>query len=206
MPISFPVHIITRKVETNPKKRIFYPEIIGMRDVEFQYEINKQIVEAVQALIDKQIGKMPGRVEELLGTYEIKNNQRQILSLTLSNYIYFYHAAHGMTYISSLTFDLEKKRKIALQDLFKKNSNYKERISQIIREQIKQRNITVFEDFKGISDDQEFYLADKTLVIYFQLYEMAPYAFGFPMFPISLYDLADIIDENGPAGRLMENN
>src|SRR5690554_1557419 len=199
MPISFPVHIITRKVETNPKKRIFYPEIIGMRDVEFQYEINKQIVEAVQALIDKQIGKMPGRVEELLGTYEIKNNQRQILSLTLSNYIYFYHAAHGMTYISSLTFDLEKKRKIALQDLFKKNSNYKERISQIIREQIKQRNITVFEDFKGISDDQEFYLADKTLVIYFQLYEMAPYAFGFPMFPISLYDLADIIDENGPA-------
>jgi len=41
----------------------------------------------------------------MLGLYEIKNNQRNVLSLSLSNDAYFDHAAHGMTYRSSLTFD-----------------------------------------------------------------------------------------------------
>lgn len=206
MPVTFPVQMVTRKVETSPQKRIFYPEVVEMDDPMFQYEINKNIVEATQGLIDKQIGNMPGRVVEMLGTYDVKNNQRDILSLTLSNYIYFYHAAHGMTYISSLNFDLKKKEKIQLKDLFKQNSNYLEKISSIISEQIKERKIPVFEDFKGISEEQDFYLADKTIVFFFQLYEIAPYAFGFPMFPISLYELERIIDENSPLGRLMEHN
>ena len=52
---------------------------------------------------------------------------------------------------------------------------------------------------------QHFYIADKTLVIYFQLYEITPYVVGLPMFPISVFDLADIIDESGPLGRLATN-
>ncbi|MFB4475682.1 RsiV family protein, partial [Oceanobacillus caeni] len=57
-------------------------------------------------------------------------------------------------------------------------------------------------EFTKIEPNQYFYIADKTLVIYFQLYELAPYAFGFPMFPISVYDIQDIIDEEGPLGRM----
>ncbi|WP_368073024.1 RsiV family protein [Virgibacillus salinus] len=54
--------------------------------------------------------------------------------------------------------------------------------------------------------DQDFYIADKALVIYFQLYEITPYVFGFPMFPISVYAIKDIINEDGPLGRMAENN
>ena len=49
-------------------------------------------------------------------------------------------------------------------------------------------------------------MADKALVIYFQLYDITPYVFGFPMFPISVYEIQDIIDENGPLGRMAVNN
>ena len=44
------------------------------------------------------------------------------------------------------------------------------------------------------------------LVIYFQLYEITPYVEGLPMFPISVFELADIIRENSPLSRLAINN
>ncbi|HHY20883.1 MAG TPA: DUF3298 domain-containing protein [Bacilli bacterium] len=69
--------------------------------------------------------------------------------------------------------------------------------------QIKQRDIFLLNGFTVIRPDQDFYIADKALVIYFQLYEITPYAYGFPMFPISVYEIQDIIDENGPLGRML---
>ena len=72
----------------------------------WQYEINQAITDQVKDLITLQTGIIPTSVEQMLGFYEIKNNQRNILSLALSNYMYHFHAAHGMTYIKSLTFDL----------------------------------------------------------------------------------------------------
>ena len=38
------------------------------------------------------------------------------------------------------------------------------------------------------------------------LYELTPSVYGFPMFPISVYDIQDIIDENGPLGRLIASH
>jgi hypothetical protein len=119
--------------------------------------------------------------------------------------VYHYHAAHGMTVIKSLTFDLQKGKLVALKDLFKPGSGYVKRISELIKVQIKERNIPLLVDFTAIKPDQDFYIADKALVVYFQLYEITPYAYGFPMFPISVYDLQDIIDENGPLGRMAVN-
>ena len=58
---------------------------------------NQAITDQVKDLITLQTGNMPTSVEQMLGFYEIKNNQRNILSLALSNYMYHFHAAHGMT-------------------------------------------------------------------------------------------------------------
>jgi len=128
------------------------------------------------------------------------------LSLSLSNYTYHYHAAHGMTYIKSLTFDLEKAKSFELKELFKPGSDYIQRLSTIIKEQIVERKIQLITDFTEIKPNQDYYIADKSLVIYFQLYDITPYVFGFPMFPISVYDLQDILDEMGPLGRMAVNN
>ncbi|OAH60929.1 hypothetical protein AWH49_14620 [Domibacillus aminovorans] len=185
---------------------VFYPKVIGMQDQGMERSINRAIAYQTQQLINQQVGNMPTTVVQMLGSYEIKNNQRQVLSLSLSNYTYHDHAAHGMTYIKSLTFDLQKEKLCELKDLFKPGSDYVKRLSTLIRMQIKQRDIQLLGDFTEIQPNQDFYIADKALVIYFQLYEITPYAFGFPMFPISVFDLQDIIDENGPLGRMAVND
>ena len=206
MSISFPVGIKTALASIGPKQRVYYPQAFGLSNWNFEATINKEIVDLAQKMIVEQTGVNGTSVEEMLGTYEIKNNQRNVLSLSLLNYTYHFHAAHGMTYIKSLSFDLQKEVICQLKDLFKPGSDYVGELSKLINTQIKQRNIPLIEDFTSIKPDQDFYIADKTIVIYFQLYEFTPYVYGFPMFPISIYDILDIIDENGPLGRLAENN
>lgn len=206
MPVSFPLSIKTIKLSGGKDKNVFYPQVFDSKDQEFQRYMNQNIAYQTQLLINEQVGGMPGTVTEMIGFYELKNNQRDVLSLSLSNYTYHYHAAHGMTIIKSLTFDQQIEHLCELKDLFKPGSDYVKKLSAIIQKQIKQREVPVLEPFTEIKPNQDFYIADKTLVIYFQLYELTPYVYGFPMFPISVYDLLDIINEKGPLGRMAENN
>ena len=206
MPVSLPVSIKTQKISSGKDKNVFYPQVFDMKNKSLEQYINHKIVHQTQQLINELVGGVPSSVVEMIGSYEIKNNQREVLSLSLSNYTYHYHAAHGMTIIKSLTFDLKKGKLCELKDLFKPGSNYVKKLSALIQKQIKQRDIQLLAPFTEIKPDQDFYIADKALVIYFQLYEITPYVVGFPMFPISVYDLQDIIDENGPLGRMAENN
>ena len=206
MTISFPVRTKTFKITLGPQKIIYYPQVYSMSKQNLQAFINNTIVNEVHKMIVYNSGDTMTPLVEMVGTYELKNNQRNVLSLTLSNYSYYYHAAHGMTNIKSLTFDLEKERLCQLSDLFKQGSNYVDKISKLIHAQIKQRNIPIINEFTVIRPNQYFYIADKALVIYFQLYELTPYVFGFPMFPISVYDIQDIIEEEGPLGRMAINN
>ena len=185
---------------------VLYPQVFSMLNQHLESKINNTIEYQTYQLINEQIGNMSTTVQQMLGFYEIKNNQREVLSLSLSNYTYHFQAAHGMTYIVSLTFDLQKETLCDLKDLFKPGSDYVNRISMIIHAQIKQREIPLLGDFTVIQPDQDFYIADKALVIYFQLYDITPYVYGFPMFPISVFDLQDIIDENGPLGRMAVND
>lgn len=206
MPTALPVAIQTIKLNSGPQKTVFYPQVTGMQNKVSQRAMNRAIAYQTQQLIDLQAGNMPTTIEEMEGSYEIKNNQREVLSLSLSNYAYHFHAAHGMTYIKSLTFDWQTGKLYQLKDLFKPGSDYVKRLSDLIRIQIQQRDIQLLNDFTAIQPNQDFYIADKSLVIYFQLYEITPYVFGFPMFPISVYSLQDIIDENGPLARMAINN
>ncbi|WP_379970792.1 DUF3298 domain-containing protein [Ectobacillus sp. sgz5001026] len=203
---SFSVSIKTVKISNGPNKTVFYPQVIGMQNQELEKSMNQTIACQTQQLINQQIGNMKETVEEMIGLYEIKNDQRQVVSLLLSNYTYHHHAAHGMTYIKSLTFDLKKGKVCELKDLFKLGSDYVKRLSLSIHTQIKQRDIQLLNSFTAIRTNQEFYIADKVLVIYFQLYEITPYVFGFPMFPISVFDIQDIIDEDSPLGRMAINH
>lgn len=206
MSITLPLKIKTVHIGDGPDIQIFYPQVSKMSNLLLQRMINQKLIQQTQELINKQIGNMPSTVKEMLGYYEIKNNQRDVLSISQSNYTYHDRAAHGMTFIYSQTFDLEKGKLCKLKDLFKPGSDYVKRISELVKEQIIARDILLLNEFTAIKPDQDFYIADKTIVIYFQLYEMTPYAYGFPMFPISVYDLQDIIPETGPLARLAVNN
>ncbi|PKR77343.1 hypothetical protein CEY16_11460 [Halalkalibacillus sediminis] len=206
MAFSLPVHIATVSISKGPNQTVLYPQVLGMQNKEVERSINQVITNENWGLIELQEGGMPTPVVDMVGQYEIKNNQREVLSLSLSNYTYHYHAAHGTTYIKSLTFGLDDGKLYSLGDLFMPGSDYVERISELVQLQIEERDISLVNGFTRISPDQDFYIADKALVIYYQLYEITAYVFGFPMFPISVYDLQDIIDKDGPLGQMVINN
>lgn len=179
---------------------IYYPVVEGLKNPKVQEQINNKILDTVNDLIREQ-GYYENPLTEITGTYEIKNNERGILSISLINYAYS-GGAHGRTIVKSLTFDNQTGKIYELKDLFKPGADYEKLLSDIIKKQIAERDIPTLEEFKGINSNQDFYVADKILVIYFQQYELAPYAWGLPDFPIIIYEIQDIIDEQGPLGKL----
>jgi len=202
-PMRFPVPVQTASYIA-PGKEVYYPLLYGLPDLAAQERMNQMIADQVNALIEEQSGYQSGEgMTEMTGLYEIKNNQRGVFSVTQSNYAYTPPMAHGMTILKSLTFDVQKGKQVALAELFRPGSDYVRRLSELIRQQIQERDIPVLMEFTQIDSDQSFYIADKTLVLYFQLYEITPYVYGFPMFPISVYSLQDIVLEDGVLGRMI---
>lgn len=202
LPVSIRTMVIRDQGTT-----IYYPQVIGSSNTHVQQSINQTIYGLVQTLIQQQYQKQGAdSFTQMIGSYEIKTNERNILSLSLSNYAIAYHYAHGLTLMKSLTFDVQTGKLYQPKDLFKPGSGYEKVLSGIVKKQLDERNIQLLNGFSGISPDQDFYIADKSLVLYFQLYEITPYYVGFPMFPISVFELQNIIDENGPLGRMATND
>lgn len=200
--LNSPVSIRTEKMpHTSDKVQVSYPLIYNLKNTKSQHLMNTQIINALNELLIEQQFYSKDLVE-LIANYEIKTNERDVLSLNLIVYS-FTGGAHGMTIVKSLNFDVESGKNIALKDLFKANFDYIGTISAIIQKDIAKWDTVVIEPFTKIKPDQDFYLADTSLVIYFQLYDLAPYSSGFPYFPIPLLDLQDGIRPNSIADRLL---
>lgn len=199
LPISIQTRVLQRQGITN-----YYPEVTGLENIHAEQIINQSIVRLVQHLMNEQFEQQDvDRFAEMIGTYEIKTNERGILSLTLSNYAIAPQHANGLTMMNSLTFDIQTGTTYQLQDLFKPGSDYVQVLSRQVKQQIEARDIPVIGEFTQISPHQYFYIADKVLVLYFQAIDITPHYYGLPMFPISVYKLEDMIDEQGPLGRML---
>jgi len=198
--MQLPVLVNTQRVK-EPRLDLYYPVVHGLKSIAVQRRINYAIQNLVKKMLSDQ-GYYSNPRTQVTASYEVKTNERGVLSLSLNNYA-FAGGAHGMTIIKSLTFDVSTGRIYSLADLFKPGSDYQRVLSAIIEKQIKEREIPVINEFTGIKPDQDYYIADKVLVVYFQLYELTPYAYGFPEFPITMYQVEDIVDENGPLGRMI---
>lgn len=133
----------------------------------------------------------PVRAFEAYVAYEVTFNQDCALSLYFDQYEYA-GGAHGLTYRYSDTWDLTRSRRMDLIDFFPNRSDYKEIIYQNIIHQIDNQIYAgsgmyfdnyeqlVIENFKP----KNFYLTPEGLLIYYQQYEIAPYASGIPTFVI----------------------
>lgn len=203
MAISQPLVIQSHRLQ-RPKIDIYYPVVSLAPNPSAEHAINAAIRSAVTQLISEQ-GSLEDPRSEMLGYYEIKTNEKNVLSLSLYNYAYT-GGAHGLTLQKSLTFNTETGHRYTLAELFKPGSDYVRQLSDLVAAQIAERNIDTLEPFKSIRPDQDFYVADRALVIYFQLYELTAYVFGFAYFPISVYDLQDIINDKGPLGAMIVND
>lgn len=201
--VNNPVLAYTRKLNTmNTDVNVNYPFITGDINPMASYKINSAITALLKSIIKEQVGSSPSEEYTMSGWYELKTNQRGVLSLALGNYTFPIPSAHGMTILKSLTFSIKNGKSYTLGEMFKDDSNYVQVLSDIIKQQIDKRDINLLNDFESISPDQDYYIADKCIVIYFQLYEITPYAYGFPFFPISIYEIEDIIKDDSPLGKM----
>lgn len=205
--VTLPVNVQTFVAKAG-SITIYFPQIYVPNNFMTAQAINQSIRKIVNGLIKKQYDEQDAsEFGEMIGTFEIKTNERNILSITFMNYAIIPFAAHGLTFMESLNVNVQTGETYELADLFKPTSNYQEKITKIINEQIKKRELDVFspEGIETISSTQNFYLTDQALVIYFQQYEIAPYYVGLPLFPIPIFALESIIKENGPLDILYGN-
>ena len=131
-------------------------------------------------------------------TFEIKKNRDDVISILVKYYKYS-GGAHGYYEYIPYNIDLRKGNFIALKDIFKDNVDYKMLINKEIENQIKEmrkneKYIDKIYEFHGIKENQKFYLQDGKIVIFFDLYDIAPYVAGIPEFPITSKNIENQIE------------
>jgi len=129
----------------------------------------------------------------------VKKNTGNAISILIKYYKYS-GGAHGYYEYVPYNIDLRDGNNLTLKEIFKKDVDYKEIIDKEIQNQIKElgkkeKDLDKIYDFYGIKENQKFYLEDGKIVIYFDLYDIAPYAAGIPEFPIIVDDIKNQIKE-----------
>jgi len=201
------VTVTAKKENTNTEFfdiEINLPQVSDMQNKEAQAELNKQFTsiyklrdslqqEAKQAAVDAAQNDIPFRPYQLVADYNISYNKNGLFSLTETIYTYT-GGAHGITTKKTYNVDINSGKPISLQSMFKDGVDYKDLINQEISKQIAENPDKYFTGdmgFKTIADDQNFYIQEGEIVIYFSQYEIAPYASGIPEFEIRLNQFGD---------------
>lgn len=204
--ISISVTAIQDNVVVTPKKfnknnelivvDLTIPQISGMGNKDKERVINqnfdKEANDAYEA-VEKQAKEdydqsqkynIPFTNYEANYSYLISYNKNGVLSIPVDISTYT-GGAHGMTVRKSNNFDIHTGERLLLKDLFIEGYNYKSVFDNIINGEISKNKDNYFQgSFKGIKADSDYFLNNKGIVVYFQLYEIAPYAAGMPEFLI----------------------
>lgn len=196
-------------INANPilKYRICYPQFSSSKfdkniDVMNRYYLNKTLEYeayiqdtllpwAIQNYYYSIQNNYPVHTYEAIREFNITYNQDCLLSLYTDTYE-FTGGAHGNTFRTSETWDLMCGTMVPLCAFFD-NENYIDLITNAIimqiNEQTKDQDI-YFEDYaetvKKSFNPKNYYLSPGFINVYFQLYEIAPYFVGIPVFKIPL--------------------
>ncbi|MGY4690662.1 RsiV family protein [Salibacterium sp. K-3] len=195
---DFPISVQTYRLMEEP---VFFPWLLHPGTD----AVNQKIFGRVYGMFRKlqEDGYYEPGVTQLDGSYAMKNNQRCMVSFTFSLFANAPGLAHPVEYMESLTADASRDKTYTLSEQFKPGSGWKKKIEGMIEAQIKERDIPLLNSFPEIGTDQKYYLADKSLVIYFDKYDITPGYVGFPMFPISGYALGEDVAPSSPLGVML---
>jgi hypothetical protein len=157
---------------------IFERDIISFKN-EIE-EISKEYADEADKL---GIPKVP---HSAFTDYTVCYNKNNLLSLYITYYQYT-GGTHGLSIRKAYNINTKTCNLLSLKELLKSTSSYNSIIDKEIQVQIDKDKYIYFPDaFKGIVENQDFYLENNYLVIFFQHYEIAPYAAGIPEFKIHL--------------------
>ncbi len=192
-----PVKVITITSEKGPTK-VMYPKLVGMKDKKVEGQINKDIRRLVDSL--KEEVEEPDTSVHI--SYTIKVNRNGVLSLIILLDFYKEHAAHPMQVQKALTFSTLTGQNFSFPELFNPNSYYKTRLTRYVSNYIKAEKIPVFDQPPKVNDKQEYYLTEQMLVLFYQIYEYTPYAYGFLEIPVPFDVVMQMLSRNSPIRQL----
>ena len=174
----------------------YLPVLHGLADENIQTLLNtgweddvKQIESSLAADLDEyirynQVNGFPIRPYLLFSRYQTGTLNQNLLSLYVDYYT-FTGGAHGSTDRRPYNYDLQTGRPLRLADIFQSGYDFRGIIDREISARIAAQPGDYFSGemgFTGLKDEQNFYIRDGQLVIYFSQYEIAPYAAGIPEF------------------------
>jgi hypothetical protein len=192
--------ITVKEVKFKPTRTVcvYYPLVEGLEDKKIQDIVNTQLKSIFTDSRNELTAEDKLSVEDSFQAILIN----QLLVISKSGYDYPSGAAHGMPIMDYHFIDITTGEFYELSDLFKADSNYKEKLNELIRvdmeEKSKSGDSMFFpETFEGISDKQYFHVTKDVLTIYFYPYDIAAYAAGFPEFVIPFEELGDYLNTEG---------
>jgi hypothetical protein len=160
---------------------IEYPVISGLNNSVAAEKINALLID--HAARFREAMTADPYVKQAVSRYAIHHNADNLLSLTITQYNYS-GGALGMSYMKGYTFDLATGELYQFTDLIPPWG--RDQINQTIVQQIAEKKTPLLQPFTEIKAEPDFYLLpDRKIVIFYQLYELAPYAWGFVRFPIA---------------------
>src|SRR5699024_11210095 len=117
---AFPVNIKT--IEMRDKEwEIYYPALTCLKDKRVMKQLNEEIYQQMRQLVlDQFSAQETNRFAQMIGQYEIKSNERNIISLTQSNYAIMPQAANGLNLMNSLQQILKQGEHIVYRIYLKK--------------------------------------------------------------------------------------
>ncbi len=166
------------------------PEIAGSS--EFIKNINSELAEGIRGetvRFQENAAASDTADDELEITYAVAFAENGMVSLIVDGEA-FTGGVHGELMRKSKTFDIETEREITFVDLFC-DDQFPTRINSYI-EQLMEENPNKYADLWKrplVGTEQEFYLTDTGVVIYFPPYALSYYSRGFVEFEIPYEEL-----------------
>lgn len=200
--------ILKEKYKPNINYLIYNPIVKGTRDKKVEAQINNKLKELsyFRPYSENKNEKVSIITEEdvldydYYGDFNIKYFKNNLLNLEIQGYYYPIGAAHGMPSMKTPVINLVTGKFYTLGDLFKGGVSWVNELNKIIKNMIetdKQYEYIFKDQFKGIKEDQDFYIDDNNLYIYFPPYEIGPYSAGFVTFKIPFSEIQGMINKNG---------
>ena len=185
------------------KVDMVFPLVQGVKDKQVEEKVNQTIQKDVlnfkEMLQTESEEYLQGAKEEgweirkyeAFAYYIVHYQRDDLLSLSVFYYCYTL-GAHGHTFQRAYNFNLLNGEEILLGDILKEKKDYVAIINQEIKRQMElnpQEYFSEWSVFQSISEEQPFYLMEDGIIVYFGLYEIAPYASGIRYFniPYSLF-------------------
>lgn len=200
--LDYVYSVIKEKYKPNFSFLIYIPQIKGIKNRKVEKKVNSKLktLSYFKPFAEDQISHSVNENDVLdysyYGTFEVTFFKKNILILSLTGYYYPLGAAHGLSSKITPVINLDTGEFYSLEDLFNPNSDWKNRLDSIIQKMIDkepQYEYVYKDGFKGIDEGQNFYIDDNNLYIYFQPYDIGPYAAGFITFKIPFSLIQDIM-------------